>query len=514
MNLIRKIVRMQPMIRKILLITTIMLGWINMPAQAFLLSSDQNLWPVMSQKFTIPASAQHRDVRRQIDADLRRPKYIHMLSENAKPYLYTVFQETRKLHLPAELALLPMIESGYHPHGYSKVGAEGLWQLMPSTAADYGIKMNSFYDGRRSTAGSTRAALLFLSYLYQQFDHNWLLALAAYDAGPGTVMEAIKYNQAHGRPTDFWALSLPKETEEYIPKLLALSTIFQHPHAYGMNLARVPNKAVTGTVVIHKEMKLKTIAHLAHTSVYTVKKLNPALRRSVTPPHETVTLVLPVNKKTEFVNHLAAQNTMGRYTVRKGDSLTAIASKFKTTITTLEKINQIHNGMIRINQALIVPRVIPETAKEILSVTKTHKKVATKYVAKKSIVANNTHYIVKRGDDLGKIAHRFHTSRQKIEALNHLNPRAILRVGERLVVEHHVVEHRVATHHSKPITHHTTIAHHDVGLKREHLYIVRRGDDLRKLAREFDTTPYHIMQHNHLRTIDLSIGQHLMLPNA
>lgn len=496
-----------------------------MPAQAFLLSNDQSLWPVMSQKFTIPASAEHKDVRRQIDADLRRPKYIHRLSENAKPYLYTVFQETRKLHLPAELALLPMIESGYHPYGSSDCGAEGLWQLMPKTAADYGIKMNAFYDGRRSTTGSTRVALHFLSYLYQEFDHNWLLALAAYNAGPGTVMEAIKYNQAHGRPTDFWALPLPQQTKEYIPKLLALAAIIQHPHAYGMNLAPVPNKAVTGTVVIHKEMKLKTIANLAHTSVYTVKELNPALRRPETPPHQTVTLVLPVNKKTMFVKHLAAhtkiqnetlKKNMVHYTVKKGDSLSGIASKFKTTIKTLQKINQIHNGMIHIHQALIVPRVIPETAREILNVTETNKKVVATDVVKKTIVANNTHYIVRRGDDLGIIAHHFHTTRQRLEAWNHLNPRATLRIGERLVVEHHVVEQRVVAHHpTKKIAHHSKpIAHHDVGLKREHLYIVRRGDDLRKLAKEFDTTPYHIMQHNHLKTIDLSIGEHLLLPNA
>lgn len=446
---------MQPMFRKILLITTIMLGWINMPAQAFLLSSDQNLWPVMSEKFTIPASAQHKDVRKQIDADLRRPKYIHMLSENAKPYLYTVFQETRKLHLPAELALLPMIESGYHPYGYSNCGAEGLWQLMPSTAADYGIKMNAFYDGRRSTAGSTRAALLFLSSLYQQFDHNWLLALAAYNAGPGTVMEAIKYNQAHGRPTDFWALPLPKQTEEYIPKLLALAAIFQHPHAYGMNIAPIPNKALTSKVVIHKEMKLKTIANLAHTSVHTVKELNPALRQLETPPHETVTLVLPANKKTVFVKHLAAhkaiqkeitEKNLGHYTVQKGDSLDTIASKFKTTTNVLQKINHIHNSMIRINQILLVPNIIPQTTKN----------------------------------------------------------------GENHVVEHHIVTHHAAEHHAKKQIY-TSVRGE---IKPEQLYIVQRGDNLHKLARKFDTTPYHIMQHNHLKTSNLSIGEHLMLPNA
>jgi membrane-bound lytic murein transglycosylase D len=340
-------------------------------------------------------------------------------------------------------------------------------------------------------------------------------------------------------------LPLPKQTKEYIPKLLALAAIVQHPHAYGMNLAPVPNKAVTKTVVIHKEMNLKTIANLAHTSVYTVKKLNPALRKSVTPPHETVTLVLPANKKTVFVQHLEAnpetknavvENNVAHYTVKKGDSLTRIASQFKTTIDTLQRINKIRDGMIHINQVLIVPSVIPETAKEILHATKPNYKITTVTPRKSESTAekkvtHSTHYDVHHGDDLGIIAHRFHTTRKKLEAMNHLNPRDVLHVGERLVVakdtsaEHASIKHAAVKHStikhtvvaekkSASTEDHKTVAQHDVGLRSEHVYIVRRGDDLRKLAKEFDTTTYHIMLHNHLKTVNLSIGQRLMLPNA
>ena len=264
---------MRYFVRKLLLIITIILGWINVPAQAFLLSDQQDLWPVMSQSFTIPVDTDKTNIQHQIDMDLRHPKYLHKLTENARPYLYYIFQETQKKHLPAELALLPMIESEYTPSGRSSKGAVGLWQLMPDTAHNYGIKMNMWYDGRQSTIVSTKAALNFLSYLYDQFDHNWLLALAAYNAGPGAVMAAIHYNERHGRPTDFWALHLPKQTEQYIPKLLALAQIIQNPKAYGVHLSPVPNKPVTSTVTIKKQMPLKTIATMAHTSVSTVKKL-------------------------------------------------------------------------------------------------------------------------------------------------------------------------------------------------------------------------------------------------
>src|SRR3990167_1910676 len=139
---IRNMNRMRYMIRTLLLIITIMLGWINMPAQAFLSPGDQNLWPVMSQNFDIPSSdIDKTDVQQQLDWDLRNHKYIHRLTVNARPYLFYVYQQTKKYHVPPELALLPMIESGYVPDGRSRAGAVGLWQLMPSTADNFGIKM-------------------------------------------------------------------------------------------------------------------------------------------------------------------------------------------------------------------------------------------------------------------------------------------------------------------------------------------------------------------------------------
>ncbi|MCX7125672.1 MAG: LysM peptidoglycan-binding domain-containing protein, partial [Gammaproteobacteria bacterium] len=352
---------------------------------------------------------------------------------------FYVFQETKKLHLPAELALLPMIESDYLPRGSSDVGAAGLWQLMPGLASDYGVKMNYFYDGRRSTTVSTRVALHFLSYLYQMFNHNWLLALAAYDAGPGTVMAAIHHNERHGLPTDFWALSLPKETEAYIPKLLALATIIQHPHAYGIRLAPVPNEA--STVTINKQMKLKTIANLAHTTVNTVQKLNPALKRSKTPPGQTLTLVLPANNKTTFVKHLKARKEIqqaikaknyAHYKVQHGDSLGKIASRFKTDIASLERINQLHDGSIRINQALLVPRVAPETHQKI----STHASAKTEMHKKQLHAAKNgkAHlYTVRSGDDLKKIAARYHTTAKHLMAINHMS-RSLLNIGQHLEV--------------------------------------------------------------------------------
>lgn len=371
---------MRQTIRNFVFTATIMLGWINLPAQAYLVSNQQNLWPVMSQQFTIPADPRQADVREQLDRDLRHPKYIHMITENARPYLFYVFQETQKLHLPAELALLPMIESNYIPSGRSHAGAVGLWQLMPDTADDYGVKMNYWYDGRKSTIVSTKVALMFLSYLYQQFNHNWLLALAAYNAGPGTVINAMRYNEEHGRPTDFWALPLPQQTRAYIPKLLALAAIIEHPHTYGVHLTPVPDKPVTSTVTIKQETSIKTIAKEAQTSVSTVKKLNPELKQASTPPHQKVAVVLPANKKLVFVKEVKAQKALKKaiaanrtkqvvaangsgsasdhathtIIVQPGAELHKLAEQYHTTTKQLMIENHLHTSVLQPGQRLIV----------------------------------------------------------------------------------------------------------------------------------------------------------------
>ena len=216
-----------------------------------------------------------------------------------------------------------------------------------------------------------------------------------------------------------------------------------------MNLEPVPNKAVTGTVTINKQMKLQTIATLAHTSVHTVKKLNPALRRSVTPPHQTLTLVLPVSEKKMFVKHLAAHKKMQKeiagkslahYSVKHGDSLGGIALEFKTTIKTLQKINQLHDGIIRIHQVLLVPRLIAEADKN-LTTTKVASQKKTYHVSHK-----NTYYTVKPGDHLWGIAAKMHVSHAHIEAWNHINARTSLRIGEKLVVSEKITRVATATH--------------------------------------------------------------------
>src|SRR3989338_1557257 len=365
---------MRPIVRKLLLLVVLLLGCANIICAQSFLDEPQTLWPVIADHFVGLSSEEgSANVQKQIDRYLRDPKYIHRVSENARPYLYYIYQETKKYHLPAELALLPMIESDYKPHCYSSAGAVGLWQLMPDTAHGYGVQMNSWYDGRRSTTVSTKVALTFLSYLYEQFHHNWLLTLAAYDSGPGTVMAAIRYNKERNRPTNFWSLPLPKETKAYVPKLLAMAAIVEHPNPYGIRLAKIPNQPIASTVTIQKQMKITTIAHLANTSVSTVKTLNPALKTSTTPPHQKITLMLPINKKTKFTQPTKTQiktprkenhwepstlkhgnDTSSAYIVQPGDNLHTLAEHHHTTTAALIQKNHLHTSVLQVGQHLVL----------------------------------------------------------------------------------------------------------------------------------------------------------------
>jgi hypothetical protein len=181
----------------------------------------------------------------------QNPVYLYQVTERARPYLYSIVEELSKKQLPLELALLPIVESAYQPTIQSPKGAAGLWQFMPATGNDYGLKQSEQFDDRLDTLASTRAAVRFLSDLKNHFKGDWLLALAAYNCGQGAVDNAISRNLKEGMSTDFWSLRLPKETQEYVPRLLALSNIFANPENYGIKFAPIKNepyliKAKTG----------------------------------------------------------------------------------------------------------------------------------------------------------------------------------------------------------------------------------------------------------------------------
>ncbi|HUX18558.1 MAG TPA: transglycosylase SLT domain-containing protein, partial [Acidithiobacillus sp.] len=208
---------------------------------------------------------------------------LEQIFDNSRPFLYYVVSAVAQRGLPMELALLPAIESGYNPKAYSSAAAAGLWQFIPGTARNFGLQNTRYGDPRLSLTASTNAALDYLSYLYNYFGGNWLLAIASYNAGQGTVSAAIQQNVAAGKPTDFWDLNLPEQTENYVAELLALAQVIKNARAYHVSLPVIPNTAHIAVVTTPKSVALNVAANLMNMPVSELRHLNAGLSYGVAP---------------------------------------------------------------------------------------------------------------------------------------------------------------------------------------------------------------------------------------
>ncbi|HEX4045658.1 MAG TPA: transglycosylase SLT domain-containing protein, partial [Gammaproteobacteria bacterium] len=222
-----------------------------------------DLWDVLRESFTLSHYESHPAVQEKINWYMNNQGILQRSAARAAPYLYYISQQVKKRHLPAELVLIPIVESGYNPFSLSHMGAAGIWQLMPNTATGYGVKQDLWYDGRRDIIVSTKAALNYLAYLQNFFEGNWLYALAAYNTGEGNVLSAIKRNVRDARHIDFWSLPVARETKDYVPSLLALAIIISHPERYPVKLPPVRNAPYLAEIDIGTQINLKYAASLA-----------------------------------------------------------------------------------------------------------------------------------------------------------------------------------------------------------------------------------------------------------
>lgn len=296
-------------------------------------------------------------------------------SQQAAPYLYHIVSMLEERGLPAELAVLPIVESEYRPNAVSNMGAAGLWQLTSATGRIHGLKQDSWYDGRKDIDAATVAALMHLQYLYEEFNHDWLLALAAYNAGGGRVSQAIRANKKLGKPTDYWSLSLPKETQYFVPKFLAIVHLIKHHRSLGLDLEHVPNKPYFTQVKLESQINLNTAAKMAELDIAELKKLNPAHRANVTHPAGPHKLLIPIKhasifkanmvvkhkavkpikavsvvKQAKPTNHATTADSI--HIVNSGDTLHIIASKYRTTVQSIKNKNKLKSDIIKNGQRL------------------------------------------------------------------------------------------------------------------------------------------------------------------
>jgi len=310
--------------------------------------------------FELDAAPGQREIDQQLKGFVGHPDHLERSFGHAKPYLYHIVTQLEARGMPLEIALLPILESSFEPYAYSNSRAAGLWQFVPGTGARFGLKQDWWYDGRRDIVESTRAALDYLQYLHDEFNGDWLIAIAAYDCGEGTVKRAMAKNRAAGRPQDFWSLHLPTEAHLYVPKLLAMQRLIATPERFAVVFSPIANQPYFTRVATQGQISMKLAAQLAGMTAEELYELNPAFHRWATDPAGPHFLLLPVDRSAVFVQSLAQLSAEQRtgvahYTVRKGDSITSIARQFDTSVTAIRDLNAISGGRIPVGSELRVP---------------------------------------------------------------------------------------------------------------------------------------------------------------
>lgn len=254
-----------------------------------------SIWRNMSREFKIDHKTQSRQVQAEIRKLLSNQKNFNEILQAATPYIYFIYQQTQAYGLPAEIALIPFIESEYNPNDHSNKGALGLWQLMPGTARGLGVRVRGGYDGRKNIIDSTDAALTYFRDLGNLFHGNWYLAIAAYNSGEGKVLSAKRRIGS----SDFFKMSLPRETQLYVPKLLAVAEIVENPEKYGVKLPQVSNEPYFTKVEIKKPVTLDKVAKTSGIPIKTLRKLNPDVKPGTPTTAKkdgTHALLVPVTK--------------------------------------------------------------------------------------------------------------------------------------------------------------------------------------------------------------------------
>lgn len=398
---------------------------------------DPDLWQMIREGFMLDHSIDDARMDHQMQRYRGNQAYFDRIIERAQRYLPYIVAEVQAREIPMELALLPVIESGFDPFAYSHGRASGLWQFIPETGAHFGLHQDWWRDGRRDIIDSTQAALNYLTQLHQFFDGDWELALAGYNAGQGNVLRALRYNESRQLPTDFWSLdTLPHETRHYLPKLIAVARIVANPEAYDVVLAPVDHNPYFAVVEFDSQIDLAQAAQLAEIPLDELYLLNPSFNQWATHPEGPHRLLLPVPQVEVFEQALAEvppNQRVGwtRYRIQPGDALLTIARRHQTTVDVLRSVNQINGNLIRAGDYLLIPTARASADTYALSADN-----RLAYSQNQAPAANRQQisHTVRAGESFWIIARRYGVDINQLARWNGRGVNETIRVGETLVV--------------------------------------------------------------------------------
>jgi membrane-bound lytic murein transglycosylase D len=462
------------------------------------------VWERLLSLYSLPDIKNPR-IDRELYWYLDHPASLAILQQRAEPYLNHILDEIEAKNIPGELALLPVVESAFVPDAYSKADASGLWQFVPATGKEYGLQQNDWYDGRRDIYASTKAATTYLKELSETFDGDWLLALASYNCGKGRVKKSIERNEYRNLPTDYWSLDLPEETEDYVPRLLAIAKLFANADEYNIHLQHIPNRPYFEVVDIKSPLDLHKAAKLANTPLYAFLKLNPGFNRSSTAPQGPHRLLVPVAQAQAFKRNLAmlpyservtikqydeervaalrpqekheekaaqiredtVKTTLAQYKVKSGENLASIANRNHTTIKTLRLANHLAGNSVRSGMRLQIPSEAKSNSIPLLA------------SAAKTKSANAQVYAIKKGDTFFNISQRFSVTPKDIANWNNITLKIALIPGRKLTIKS--VNPQLASSSSSI---------------RLISYTVGKGDSLTQISRKFNVSVADLRKSN------------------
>lgn len=301
----------------------------------------------------------HPDILAYRQRHVDEALWIGKIFERSRPFIGHVVEQLAERSLPLELALLPVIESGYRPEVLSKGLAVGLWQIVPITAEEIGMELTPWFDPRADTIASTTAAIDYLSFLNAEFNADWELVLAAYNAGPTRVRAAIRKNKAAGLATDFWSLTLPAETRDYVPKFLSLVALIREPDT-PLPLPVIDDDDGFERVEVGQRISIGTASTLTGVDLATLKSLNTGLVHGVTAPEGPHMLYVPRQLAASARQRLTTADipswvpSPDTHVVVAGDTLSQLAERYDMSQRQLMVINRLEDSRIRVGQTLNV----------------------------------------------------------------------------------------------------------------------------------------------------------------
>ena len=391
---------------------------------------------------------------------------------NSYFFIYYVVQELEAANLPVELALIPFIESNYDPFSISPSGAVGLWQFMPKTGRFYNLEKSWWNEDRHDPYRSTHAAIGYFKYLFDRFDNDIYLALAAYNAGPTYLDRHINKNKRKNLNTDFWSLNLNDQVTNYIPKYVALREIIFNPDKYGVKLPEIPFESVVKKIEIPGQVEILNLSEYLDIKPELIYKLNAGYTKWASAPKDKSIFYVPIEKTylldspdSPFEN--VNQINWISHKVVSGDNLWNLAEKYDTEIQIIKKINYLEKDLLSINDTLLIP----------LS----------------SMQSNNfipyEMHIVSEGDTLWYIAEKYNIELAHLIKINSLNKNSYLQLGQQLTIGNKNIHRNIESK------------------KRTILYSVKQGDNLYKISDLFDVSIESIKEINEFQSNQLMPGQ-------